>query len=301
MKMLDEKSGLSVVIPAHNEEKGVGDVIRKLQNTLENSGCNYEIIVVDDGSTDKTADIVQETGVRLIQHPFNRGYGAALKTGIRQAQHDIVVITDADGTYPVDAIPSLVERMDKYDMVVGARTGESVKISFIRRPAKWILGKIANYLTGTNIPDLNSGLRVFKKSIAFRFFNILPSGFSFTTTITLAMLTNDYLVDYIPIDYYKRVGKSKIKPIRDTSRFLSLIFRTVLYFNPLKVFLPLSALLFLTGVGVLLYSLLFTPKVMDIMVIVITMASVQVAVMGLLADLIDKRSQRMDFDRSSSA
>lgn len=294
MKMSDEKSGLSVVIPAYNEEKGIGDVIRKLQNIIGNSGCNYEIIVVDDGSTDKTADIVQETGVRLIQHPFNRGYGAALKTGIRHAQHDIVVITDADGTYPVDAIPSLVERMDKYDMVVGARTGESVKIPFIRQPAKLMLGKIANYLTGTKIPDLNSGLRAFRKNIALKFFNILPSGFSFTTTITLAMLTNDYLVHYIPIDYYKRVGKSKIKPIRDTSRFLSLIFRTVMYFNPLKVFLPISTALFIAALAVFFYSLLFTPKIMDATVTIIIMTAVLVMVIGMLADLIDKRSQRMN-------
>jgi len=296
MKVLDERSGLSVVIPAYNEEESIGDVIKKLQNILENSGYNYDVIVVDDGSTDKTADIVQETGVRLIRHPFNRGYGAALKTGIRHAQHDIVVITDADGTYPVDAIPSLVERMSEHDMVVGARTGESVKIPFIRQPAKWMLGKIANYLTGTKIPDLNSGLRAFRKDVALKFFNLLPSGFSFTTTITLAMLTNDYLVHYVPIDYYKRVGKSKIKPIRDTSRFLSLIFRTVMYFNPLKVFLPISAALLIAALAVFFYSLLFTPKIMDATVTIIIMTAVQVVVIGMLADLIDKRSQRMDSD-----
>ncbi len=285
----DKNLGLSVVIPAYNEERGVGDVIRKLQNVLENSGCNYEIIVVDDGSTDKTVDIVRETGVRLIQHSFNRGYGAALKTGIRQAKHDIVVITDADGTYPVDAVPSLVERMSEYDMVVGARTRDSVKIPFIRQPAKWILGKIANYLTGTTIPDLNSGLRAFRKNVVLKFFNILPSGFSFTATITLAMLTNGYLVHYIPIGYSKRVGKSKFKPIRDTGRFLSLMSRTVMYFNPLKVFLPISAALFIAALAVFLYSLLFTPKMMDATVTIIVMTAVQVLVIGMLADLIDKR------------
>lgn len=295
----DENLGFSVVIPAYNEEEGVRHVIRKLQKVLESSGYDYGIIVVDDGSTDKTADMVRETGVRLIQHPFNRGYGAALKTGIRQAQHDIVVITDADGTYPVDAIPSLVERMSENDMVVGARTGESVEIPFIRQPAKWILAKVGNYLTGTKIPDLNSGLRAFRKNVVLKFFNILPSGFSFTATITLAMLVNGYFVHYIPIDYSKRVGKSKFKPIRDTRQFLSLISRTVMYFNPLKVFLPISATLFIAALAIFFYSLLFTPKIMDATVTIIVMTAVQVLVIGMLADLIDKRSQRMDSDEDS--
>ena len=288
--------GVSIVIPAYNEEKGIAGTLEEIKRMTKNLEMECEVIVVDDGSKDNTAEIATQSCVKVIQHPQNRGYGAALKTGIRQAQHDIVVITDADGTYPVDMIPALVKHMDKYDMVVGARIGESVKIPFIRQPAKWMLGKIANYLTGTKISDLNSGLRAFRKNIALKFFNILPSGFSFTTTITLAMLTNDYLVHYIPIDYYKRVGKSKIKPIRDTSRFLSLIFRTVMYFNPLKVFLPISAALFIAALAVFFYSLLFTPKIMDATVTIIIMTAVQVVVIGMLADLIDKRSQRVDSD-----
>ncbi len=279
---------VTVLIPAYNEESGISEVV----DSMKALGEGHEILVVDDGSTDSTADVVEKLGVKLIRHSSNRGYGAALKTGIQHAQHDIVVIADADGTYPADAIPALVERMDRYDMVVGARTGENVRIPLMRQPAKWALRKIANYLTGTKIPDLNSGLRVFKRSVVLRFFNILPSGFSFTTTITLAMLTNHYLVDYVPIDYNKRVGKSKIKPIRDTGRFLSLIFRTVMYFNPLKVFLPASAALFVAALGVFFYSLLFTPKIMDATVAIIVMTSVQVLAIGMLADLIDKRSQR---------
>lgn len=290
------KRKISILIPAHNEERGIGNVIDRIISVMKESTISYEIIVVDDGSTDKTADIVRKMNVSLIQHPFNKGYGAALKTGIRHAQYDIVVFTDADGTYPADMIPALVDPMDKYDMVVGARRGENVNIPLLRQPAKWMLGKIANYLTGTKILDLNSGLRTSRKNIILKFFNILPSGFSFTTTITLAMLTNDYLIHYIPIDYYKRAGRSKFKPIRDTSRFLSLIFRTVMYFNPLKFFLPVSAALFLVALAVFLFSLLFTPKIMDATVTIIVMTAVQVLVIGMLADLIDKRSKRIDSD-----
>jgi len=291
MKMLDEKSGLSVVIPAYNEEKGVGDVIRKLQNILENSGCDYEIIVVDDGSTDKTANIVRETGVRSIQHPFNRGYGAAMKTGIRQAQHDIVVITDADGTYPNERIPDLLTRLaeGEYDMVVGARTGDSVAIPVIRRLAKWAVGRLANLIAGERIPDINSGLRVFRRQAMLHFFGILPDTFSFTATITLAMLSNGYLIDYVPIDYHARTGRSKFRPIRDTWNLVKLILRIALYFAPLKIFLPLSVLLLLLAIGWGLFTRFALGQLADVSTIVIVMTAIQVAVVGLLAELIDRR------------
>lgn len=288
--MLDEKSGLSVVIPAYNEEKGIGDIIGKLQNILENSGRNYEIIVVDDGCTDKTANIVQETGVRLIQHPFNQGYGAALKTGIRQARHDIIVIIDADGTYPVDAIPSLVERMDKYDMVVGARTGDTVKIPLLRRLPKWILNKLVNYLTGVRVSDINSGLRVMRKEDVERFLNILPDGFSFTTTITLAMHTNGCQIKYIPISYYKRTGKSKINPIFQPLNFIQLIIRTVMYFNPLRVFLPISLILFLISLASLIYRT-FHAGGLGVFTMIMFMAAIQFLTAGMIADLIIRRGK----------
>ncbi|MFH1562317.1 MAG: glycosyltransferase family 2 protein, partial [Nitrospirota bacterium] len=217
---------ISIVIPAYNEEKGVGALIDELKEKMK---CHeYEIIVVDDGSCDNTVNIAREKDVVLIQHPKNRGYGASLKTGIRKAKYDTIAITDADGTYPVSEMPKLIKYIGEYDMVVGARNKQ--KIPLTRRPAKFFLNRLANYLTEVEIPDLNSGLRVFKKDIAVKFFNLLPNGFSFTTTITLAMLTNDYLVKFIPIDYLERQGKSKIRPIRDTYNFLTLIIRTVMYF-----------------------------------------------------------------------
>ena len=162
---------LSVVIPVYNEEKAIGTVLYELIEVLE--GQAYEIIVVDDGSTDNTAKIVQEKQVKLIQHPQNMGYGAAIKTGIKNAANDLILIIDADGSYPVKAIPKLLKEVDNYDMVVGARTGKEVKIQLYRRPAKWFLSKLANYLSGTKIPDLNSGMRIFRKRDVENFFNIL--------------------------------------------------------------------------------------------------------------------------------
>lgn len=281
---------VSIIIPAHNEELTIGQVIDQLREVMEAQGLPYEIIVVDDGSSDRTAEMVKSKRVKMLRSEQRRGYGAALKRGIKEAQFDTVLITDADATYPVKEVPRLIQEMENYHMAVGARTGSHVEMPLLRRIAKGFLTLLANYLTSSKIPDLNSGLRAMKREPLLRFLSILPDGFSFTTTITLAMMTNDYSIKYVPIDYHKRSGKSKIKPIQDTLNFLGLIIRTVMYFNPLKVFLPLSGILFLMGMGILFYSLFFTPQIMDITVLTLLSLSIQVAVMGFLADLIDKRS-----------
>ena len=283
---------ISVIIPAYNEAAGVGEVLAELESVLSRTGLNYEVIVVNDGSTDRTGEIVRKTGAILLEHTANRGYGASLKNGIKGAQYDNILILDADGTYPQDAIPELLKAAGDYDMVVGSRTGGSVAIPPHRRLPKWLLRKMANYLVGMKIPDLNSGLRVFKKSAAIKFLNILPNGFSFTTTITVALLSNNYTVKYIPINYNKRTGKSKFRPIQDTFNLLNLILRTSLYFNPLKIFIPFSLTLFLLAVLVFIYSKFFTPQVMDITIIVIIMTAVQILALGLIADLVDKRTDR---------
>ena len=278
---------ISVVIPAHNEEKAIGAVLDELIVALE--GQAYEIIVVDDGSTDNTVKIVQENKIiKLIQHPQNMGYGAAIKTGIKNATNDLILIIDGDGSYPVKAIPELLKEADEYDMVVGARTGKEVKIQLYRKPAKWFLSMLANYLSGTKIPDLNSGMRIFRKEDVLKFFNILPSSFSFTTTLTLAYLSNDYNVKYVPIDYHERMGQSKIKPFRDGFNFIMLIVRTITYFNPLKVFLPISIALFVFGFAILLYEGIVLRNVADLPVMLI-LAAFQIGFMGLLADLIVRR------------
>jgi glycosyltransferase involved in cell wall biosynthesis len=281
---------VTIIIPAYNEEKGIAAVL----DNVTSLGGTFEIIIVDDGSSDSTADIVKNySHVRFIRHEHNMGYGAALKTGIQSASTDTVVIMDADGTYPHESIPDLIKTMHdgKYAMVVGARTGKNVKIPLIRKPAKWFINKLANYLSGMKIPDLNSGLRIMKKTIIERFLHFLPSGFSFTTTITLAMLVNSFPVKYVPITYAKREGKSKIRPIRDTLNFIQLIIRTVLYFNPLKVFVPLSISLVILAVLVLAGSWFYLGKAMDVTFGVIVMTSVMVLAIGMLADLIDKRIQ----------
>jgi glycosyltransferase involved in cell wall biosynthesis len=245
---------ISVIIPAYNEAAAIAEQIKAVKHALDVNRIKYELIIVDDGSQDGTADIARLEDVRLLRHPENRGYGAALKTGISAAENETIVIIDSDCTYPANAIPVLLKKAKDYDMVVGARIGLNVHIPFIRKPAKWFLQKLAGYLAGRAIPDLNSGLRVMKKSIVEKFFNILPSGFSFTTTITLAFITNDYTIHYFPIEYNPRIGQSKIRPV-DAYYFLLLILRTIVYFNPLKVFLPLGATMFVMGLAKFIYDL----------------------------------------------
>jgi glycosyltransferase involved in cell wall biosynthesis len=283
--------GVSVVIPAYNEENGIQPVLASLRDTMEQTGMDFEILVVDDGSEDKTGSVAEAASARVVHHKENRGYGASLKTGIRNAHFDTICITDADGTYPHAVIPDMIARIENNtcDMIVASRTGKHVAIPLIRRPAKWVIGQLANIVAGTRIPDINSGLRVFRRADALQFFNLLPSGFSFTTTITLAMMSNDYRVDYLPIDYFQRVGRSKIRPIRDTLNFVQLILRIALYFEPLKIFLPLSGVLILLAVAWGVYSRLILGKLADVSTIVITMTAVQVMVVGLLAELVNRR------------
>ena len=283
-------SSVSIVIPAYNEEQSIESTLVELKAVMNQQDVEYEIIVVDDGSTDRTADLVRlHQGVRVVRHHTNRGYGAAIKTGIRQADHEWIAIIDADGTYPPEAIPSLTAATDRYDMIVGARSERDFPL--IRRPAKWFIAKLAEYLSETKIPDLNSGLRVFRRDIALSYSNILPSRFSFTITITIAFLSDHYLVKFVPIQYHKREGNSKISPIQDTLNFVQLILRTIMYFRPLKVLLPISFALFLLAVIIGVYSLLTQGRVMDITVIILTMAAIQITVMAMIADMIQKKNK----------
>lgn len=283
---------VSVVIPTYNEEQCIADTIDQLTVHLGECCDDFEIIVVNDGSTDGTPHILRErTDIRLIEHAGNCGYGAALKTGIRHARFPLIVITDADGTYPSEHLPRLLERAAHADMVVGARTGDSVEYPLIRRIPKWFLVRFAEWMARRRIPDLNSGLRIFHKRDVTRFLNILPDGFSFTTTITLALLTNGYVVDFEPIDYRRRIGKSKIHPVLDTLRLARTIFRTGMYFAPLRVFLPIAAAFFAAFVGTFVYDLL-VPQNLSEKTLMLFVASTQLAMFGLLADMIDKRSTR---------
>lgn len=286
----------SIVIPIYNEKDSIGKTIEHLKELIDHWGLKPEVLLVNDGSDDGTEEIlarVDERCFKVHNHTKNKGYGAALKTGIIKATTETIVITDADETYPNERIEEFVKRFreNSLDMLVGARVGDNVQIPLIRKPAKKALNMLANYLTRYKIPDINSGLRVMKKDTVKKFFNILPNGFSFTTTITLAMLTNNHDVEYVKIDYFDRGGKSKIKPIRDTLNFTQLIIRTVTYFDPLRVFVPISLLFLVVGIGFLGYRAFFGGEFLATTIIVF-LASLQFLSVGMIADLIDKRMGR---------
>lgn len=279
---------LSIVIPAFNEEGAIQGVLAELRSVMDASRIPYEVIVVDDGSADGTASRVRETGVHLVAHPENRGYGAALKTGIRRAAGDEILILDADGSYPVSEVPRLLEAREDCDMTVGVRQGRLSGAETLRRPARWILKTLANYLLGTKIPDINSGMRWFRRGAAMEYFNLLPENFSFTTTLTLAMLSDGWRVKYMPISYRPRVGRSKIRPLRDLYNFLMLIVRTIVYFNPLKVFLPMSLFFIFLGAAVMVWRVLFRWNIGQFELLCLLIGA-QVGLMGLLADLMVRR------------
>lgn len=291
----------SVIIPAYNEEHGVGGAVTKVAQVLAGEGVVHEIIVVDDGSEDGTAQAALEAGARVLQHPANRGYGASLKTGIRHARYETIVIIDADGTYPAAEIPALLAKMEQADMVVGARTGQQVHIPLVRRPAKWLLTWLATRVAGQHIPDLNSGLRVFRRDCAVQYFPVLSNRFSFTTTITLSLLADDYNVVYHPIDYYPRIGSSKIVA-RNFFDFIILVLRMAMLFQPLKVFVPLASLCGALGLFKFVYdiasyalrtghfdlSILYQPVISTSSVLLL-LVGLQLLLIGMLADAILRR------------
>ena len=282
------KRALSVIIPAYNEESAIAPVIERVRLTL---GESAEIIVVDDGSTDQSGPVARSAGARVIRHRSNRGYGAALKTGITAASHNTIVILDADGTYPAARIPDLLTALDRADMVVGARTGSHVRIPWARRPAKWVLNRLANYLTRSTIPDLNSGLRVFRRDVVMQYFPILPDQFSWTTTITLAMHCDNYAVAYVPIDYHQRTGRSKIVP-RDAGSFLVLILRTIVLFRPLRIFLPIVLLCLIYGFTKASVDMVRDPNI-SASAILAFMSVLLILLIGMVADALATRLGRL--------
>jgi glycosyltransferase involved in cell wall biosynthesis len=236
---------ISVVIPAYNEENAIADTVRSALNVLRNAGYNdCEVLVVDDGSVDKTAINAEAEGAKVFRHPHNVGYGHALKTGIRVARHDTIVITDADGTYPIDAIPGLIQTFQSgFDMVVGTRQGTHYDESIHKRILRLILKFLVEYTAGRKIQDINSGLRVFSKTIALTYFPKLCDTFSFSTSLTLAYMMTGRFVCYHPIQYEKRIGTTKVRLLRDSLRTMQFIIEAITFYNPLKIFILLSTLL----------------------------------------------------------
>jgi glycosyltransferase involved in cell wall biosynthesis len=240
---------VAVILPAFNEHESITRSVTLVQEAVARLDVPADVIVVDDGSTDGTGDLAATCGARVIRHAINRGYGAALKSGILGTEAPVVLIMDADCSYPVDAIPRLLERLADADMAVGHRVRSS-GVPLVRRPAKWILNRFAGFLIGRRVPDLNSGQRAMRRDVVLRYLHLMPNGFSFTSTITLAMLANGHPVIYEPIAYVQRTGHSKIRAAHFAA-FMLLVVRAVVLFNPLKVFVPLGVLFLAIG-GVVL-------------------------------------------------
>ena len=286
---------VSVVLPCYNEEDSVEATLEVVSAAMA-AMPSHEIIVVNDGSSDRTREVLARIApnyptLTVVHHDRNRGYGAALKTGSRRARGELIAITDADGTYPNERLVELVQLCADKDMVVGARTGANVTYSKLRAIPKIFLRAWVSWIARRNVPDINSGMRVFRKDAVGRFFGILPNTFSFTITITLAMLTTSHLVEFVPIDYAARVGNSKIKPIRDTARFMKIILRTGVYFAPVRAFLPIVLALGLATTASLLYDVAILVDLTE-RSLILFMATLNTSMFVLIADMIDKRTNK---------
>jgi glycosyltransferase involved in cell wall biosynthesis len=292
---MEHACDVSVVLPVYNEQGHLQAEIDRIRAALDASPYTYEIIVVDDGSTDGSSEkLASIEGIRLIRFGRNRGSGSARKAGTRAAVGRVVVWTDVDMTYPNDEIPRLVKELEGHDQVVGARTSEQGTAKAFRVPAKWFIRRLASYLVEEPIPDLNSGLRAFRRDVALQFVHLLPPGFSCVTTITMTFLANGYSVKYMPIEYRERAGKSKFHWWRDTKRYFIQVVRLVLSYNPLRVFLPLGVFLSVVGGGKLVYDLFdkgFRPGLNTLLLL---FAAFQVFAIGLLADLIVRATKPRD-------
>lgn len=277
---------LSVVIPVYDEEKEIINTLNKINIILKNHRIKYEIVVVNDGSTDNTGDLLKNyEGIVFIDRKVNRGYGFSLKEGIERANGEWILITDADGTYPLEDIPLFISESTDADMIIGERSGERVRMGLFNKLAKIILKKLIYILTYKWITDMNSGFRLFKKEMALRYWDIFPEGFSFTTTLTVAAIIEKYKVKYIPINYHKRTGKSHIKPMRDFFSFIFLILRIVTFFKPLRFFLPVSLCFFVFSIVRAVRDILVTNAIGSLAVLLF-MISIQSFFFGLLADMV---------------
>lgn len=284
---------VSFVVPVFNEEREVENTARKLLGLAKKIGNSAEVIFVNDGSLDNTRKILEKIeGIKVFHHPFNLGYGAALRTGLDRAQNQWLAIVDCDGTYPIEQLEVLVNQAKEKDiqMVVGAR-----EISFswsqpFHKIARWVLRRMVKTLTGQMVPDLNSGMRLFKKDLYLEFCHLLPFGFSFTSTITVASLFRGYWIKYIPISYGRRTGRSHIRPVRDFFGFVVLITRLASYFDPMKFFLPISVTILLVA-GLRAIRDVLLDGHFGSLAVILVFFSLQTFLTGVLADVIVRRSQ----------
>jgi glycosyltransferase involved in cell wall biosynthesis len=287
------KCDVSIVLPIHNEEGHLIEEVTRIRRAMDASRFSYEIIAVDDGSTDgSAAELATLDGIRVIRFADNRGSGSARRQGSAVAQGEVVVWTDVDMTYPNDKIPELVEAIAGHDQVVGARRTEEGTVKLFRRPAKWLIRKLASYLSGVKIPDLNSGFRAFRRDVGSQFLHLLPRGFSCVTTLTMTFITNGYSVRYIPIDYAPRRGGSKFHWWSDTRRFILQVVRMALSYEPLRVFGPPAAIVGLVGLGKLIYDLIDKDFRVGTNTIVLLGFAGSLLLIGLIADLLVQLNRR---------
>ncbi|MEX0699302.1 MAG: glycosyltransferase family 2 protein [Acidimicrobiia bacterium] len=284
---------VSIVLAVYNEVGHLSVEIDRIKKAMDESAYSYEIIVVDDGSTDGSGAVLREIdNIRLLQFDQNRGTGSARKFGTIAASGRVVVWSDVDMTYPNDSIPDLVAQMENADQVVGARTSEQGSRKFARKPAKWIVRRLAQYLTGTKIPDLNSGFRAFRRDVGDQFLYLLPKGFSCVTTLTIAFLANGYSVRFVPVEYYPRAGESKFHWWQDSKRYVAQVVRMTLMWEPMRVFGPPAVLLGLVGLGKLVYDLVDKDFRVATNTLVILGVAIAIALLGMLADLLVQLNKR---------
>lgn len=250
-----QKKEVSILIPAYNETGAIGNVIKEMDSVMKTSGWTYEIIVVDDASRDTTAREAKEAGAKVVSHPQNIGYGGALRSGIENASYDWIATIDADCSYPPKELLKLLPFTDRHDMVVGARQGKNYWGTIVKHPARLVFLALAQFVVGRRIPDVNSGLRIFRRSIVMEMLPRLCRGFSFSTTLTLSFLSSFRFVHFEPIDYVLRIGLSKVRYFRDTLRTLQLMLETIVYYNPMKAGVLLMLFPFLIGCLTFLMSM----------------------------------------------
>jgi glycosyltransferase involved in cell wall biosynthesis len=286
---------VTIVLPVFNEVEHLKQEVERVRAAMDASEYSYEIIIVDDGSSDGSGELALTLpDVRVIRFLQNRGSGSARKAGTAAARGRVTVWTDVDMTYPNDTIPRLVKELDGYDQVVGARTSEEGTMKGLRVPAKWFIRRLASFLTKTKIPDLNSGFRAFRTSVARQYLRHLPPGFSCVTTMTMTFLSGGYSVKYIPIEYGKRAGKSKFHPIKDTRRYGVQVVRMVLSYDPLRLFLPTGGILLLLGIAKGIYDANEYSYHITTTTLILLFAAFQVFAIGLLADLVVRVSRERD-------